>query len=50
METFGLIKVTAFPFSIWLLEVWGGGKMEKDSVCLLASLAKQRKTGKCLLP
>ena len=50
METFVLINVTEFSFSIWLLEMWGGGKTEKDSVCLLANLVKKRKTGKRLFP
>lgn len=32
METFVLIHVMEFPFSIWLLEMWGGGRWKKTQV------------------
>lgn len=45
METLVSMNVEEFPFSTWLLERWGGGKMEKASVFFAGQFGSQRELG-----
>lgn len=45
METSVSTNAVEFPFSTWLLERWGGGKMEKASVFFAGQFGSQRELG-----